>query len=124
MANRKLTAYRKEVEQMVCAFYGSLPPHLVTLIRKTAQDMLMLDRFAEELSQRSLIELEMGSMGQQKQIANPLLPYYHKFSSLVSEDMYNLGLTARKQAAKDDTADRSAQDNIASLLADMKGGGV
>ena len=122
--HKTLAKYIREVEEMVIAFHGHKPVFLAGQIRKTAMDMQFLDRVAADIEQGELTDIETGSMGQMKRVTNPLLPLFDKYSARVTEDFYNLGLTARKQAAKDDTADRSAQDNIASLLADMKGGGT
>jgi hypothetical protein len=84
--------------------------------------MLILNRISEELLKNDLVIGERGSMGQPKTSVNPLLPYYDKMSARVTDDLYNLGLTARKQAAKgDDAADKKVTDNLGNLLAEMKG---
>ena len=61
------------------------------------------------LSKDDLTTIEVGSMGQQKTTINPLLATYEKQSARVTDDLYNLGLTARKQAAKTD--DQRVDDN-------------
>lgn len=79
----------------------TIPVTYSLLIQKTATDMCVLDKVAEELSGLdSLTSMEVGSMAQQKTVVNPLIPYYDKLSARVTDDLYNLGLTARKQAAK------------------------
>lgn len=95
-----------------------IPPQYMMMIRKTAQDMRMLDRIIMEIdAAEDLISLEVGSMGQQKQAVNPLVPYYDKLSSRVTDDLYNLGLTARKQAAKsEDPGDRKSEDKMNEFL--------
>lgn len=95
-----------------------IPVQYDLLIHKTAQDMRILDRIIEEIdSTEELITMEQGSTGQHKTIVNPLVPYYDKLSSRVTDDLYNLGLTARKQAAKsEDPADRKSEDRMNDFL--------
>jgi hypothetical protein len=99
----------------------TIPVTYSLLIQKTATDMCMLDKVAEELSKETdLTSLEVGSMGQQKTVVNPLIPYYDKLSARVTDDLYNLGLTARKQAAKvEDPADKTATNPMKELLNEM-----
>ena len=95
-----------------------IPIQYEMLIRKTAQDMRILDRIIQEIDESDeLIAIEVGSMGQHKQAVNPLVPYYDKLSSRVTDDLYNLGLTARKQAAKsEDPGDRKSTDKMNEFL--------
>lgn len=109
---KTIRAYTQEINKMVRAAYGEIPSHLFTMIRKTAQDMQMLERIQIELEDSDMTTLEVGSMGQQKLIVNPLVPYYDKISSRVTDDLYNLGLTARKQAAKVDTTNPNEKQPI------------
>ena len=115
---KSIRAYTQEVNKMVRAAYGdTIPPHLFTMIRKTAQDMQMLERIQIELEDGDMTSFEIGSMGQQKCVVNPLVPYYDKISSRVTDDLYNLGLTARKAAAKVDNASNK-DDNPMQQLAE------
>lgn len=115
---KSIRAYTQEVNKMVRAAYGdTIPPHLFTMIRKTAQDMQMLERIQIELEDGDMTSFEIGSMGQQKCVVNPLVPYFDKISSRVTDDLYNLGLTARKQAAKVDTT-KPNDDNPMQQLAE------
>ena len=95
-----------------------IPVQYDLLIRKTAQDMRMLDRIIDEIDgTEELVTLEKGSTGQHKTIVNPLVPYYDKLSSRVTDDLYNLGLTARKQAVKsEDPGDRKSTDKLNEFL--------
>ena len=86
-----------------------IPANLKVLVKKTAMDMLVLDQITEEMGEGKLTTIEVGSMGQQKTVVNPLVPYFEKYSARVTDDLYNLGLTARKQAAKTD--DQRVDDN-------------
>ena len=97
-----------------------IPVQYHVLVQKTALDMMVLDRIVAELnSVDDLTTIEVGSMGQQKTIVNPLLPYYEKYSGRVTDDLYNLGLTARKQAAKTEEVS-TAPDKLSNLLEDIR----
>ncbi len=102
MAKKKGTnGYVAEINKMLRQEFGEVPAKLSMLIKKTAQDMRILDRIIEELDNTdNLTDYADGSMGQTKLIVSPLLPYYDKMSARVTDDLYNLGLTARKQAVK------------------------
>ena len=102
MAKKKGTnGYVAEINKMLRQEFGEVPAKLSMLIKKTAQDMRILDRIIDEIdSEENLNTIEVGSMGQQKTTVNPLIPYYDKMSARVTDDLYNLGLTARKQAVK------------------------
>ena len=97
-----------------------IPVQYHVLVQKTALDMKMLDRIAAEIdSVDSLTTIVFGSMNQEKTLVNPLLPYYEKYSSRVTDDLYNLGLTARKQAAKTEEVS-TAPDKLSNLLEDIR----
>ena len=97
----------------------TIPVTYSLLIQKTATDMCMLDKVAEELQDAELTSLETGSMGQTKTMVNPLVPYYDKLSARVTDDLYNLGLTARKQAVKVE-AQNNDPDKLGDLLEDTQ----
>ena len=42
---------------------------------------------------------------------NPLIPYFDKLSARVTDDLYNLGLTARKQAGKSEDPGKVEDDD-------------
>jgi hypothetical protein len=105
MAKKKqkgTNGYVMELNKLVKAEYnGEIPAKLKILIRKTAQDMCIMDKIFDDVSTtESLVTFEVGSMGQQKPMVNGLVTYYDKASARVTDDLYNLGLTARKQAVK------------------------
>lgn len=116
---KDIGVYTAELNRALCKQLGlkssrEIPVQYNSLISKTAQDMRMLDRIINELdSADGLTTVEVGSMGQRKMTVNPLIPYYEKMSARVTDDLYNLGLTSRKQAAKGESiADRKAQDAL------------
>lgn len=132
MAKKKTTKEPKGTNGYVAQINSALREHLGlkkgapipvqyhVLVQKTALDMMVLDRIVAELnSVDDLTTIEVGSMGQQKTIVNPLLPYYEKYSGRVTDDLYNLGLTARKQAAKTEEVS-TAPDKLANLLDDIR----
>ena len=104
MAKKKGTnGYVAELNRLVKEEYGEIPARLTILIKKSAKDMLIMDSIADQLTEMDdYTSVEIGSMGQQKVIVTPLLPYYDKASARVTDDLYNLGLTSRKSAIKTD----------------------
>ena len=132
MAKKKTTKEPKGTNGYVAQINSSLreilglkkgapiPVQYHVLVQKTALDMKMLDRIAAEIdSVDTLTTIVFGSMNQEKTLVNPLLPYYEKYSSRVTDDLYNLGLTARKQAAKTEEVS-TAPDKLANLLDDIR----
>lgn len=114
--------YVAELNRLVRAEYnGEIPAKLTILIRKTAMDMQMMDRISDELmEEESLVKTKFGSMAQEKSEVNPLIPYYDKLSSRVTDDLYNLGLTARKQAVKVPDQINNDPDKLGDLLEDTQ----
>lgn len=124
MAKKKqkgTNGYVAELNKLVKAEYnGEIPAKLTILIRKTAQDMCIMDKIFDDVSTtESLVTFEVGSMGQQKPMVNGLVTYYDKASARVTDDLYNLGLTARKQAIKSDPNDNNP-DKLGELLEDTQ----
>ena len=98
-----------------------IPMQYHMLVMKTAMDMRMLDRIAYEIEREPwLVDPDLiGVSGQPKNAQTPLLATYEKMSARVTDDFYNLGLTARKQAQK--TEEVSSQpDKLSNLLEDIK----
>ena len=128
MAN-KLKGHQGKVQQINTALKDQLglkdtrqiPVTYSLLIQKTATDMCMLDKVAADLQKEDMIKSDFGSTGQMKTFANPLLPYYDKLSARVTDDLYNLGLTARKQAVKtEDPVKDKAANPMRELLTEMR----
>lgn len=128
MANQ-LKGHQGKVQQINTALKDQLglkdtrqiPVTYSLLIQKTATDMCMLDKVAAELQKKDMINSDLGSTGQTKTFANPLLPYYDKLSARVTDDLYNLGLTARKQAVKtEDPGKDKAANPMRELLNEMR----
>ena len=116
MAKKKqkgTNGYVTELNKLVRAEYnGEIPAKLLILIRKTAQDMCIMDKiFDDVVATDNLVTFEVGSMGQQKPMVNGLVTYYDKASARVTDDLYNLGLTARKQAIKTEDPGKVEDDD-------------
>lgn len=125
MANNKTkgtNGYVQQLNRMVKQEYnGEIPAKLTMLIRKTAQDMWMMDRLFNDISStEDLVTFEVGSMGQQKPVVNGLVTYYDKASARVTDDLYNLGLTARKQAVKVEGDSKDKTDKLKELLENIQ----
>jgi hypothetical protein len=126
MAKKKqkgTNGYVMELNKLVKAEYnGEIPAKLKILIRKTAQDMCIMDKIFDDVSTtESLVTFEVGSMGQQKPMVNGLVTYYDKASARVTDDLYNLGLTARKQAVKvEDTGKVDDEDPMKKFYQDAR----
>jgi len=60
----------------------------------------MLDNMHEELVNSNLTSLEVGSMGQQKTIINPLIPAYNQLHRTLLEHFEALGLNFRSTPSK------------------------
>ena len=120
--NKGTNGYVQQLNRMVKQEYnGEIPAKLTMLIRKTAQDMWMMDRLFDDISStESLVTFEVGSMGQQKPVINGLVTYYYKASARVTDDLYNLGLTARKQAVKVEGDSKDKTDKLKELLEDIQ----
>ena len=121
MAKKKGTnGYVAEINKMLRQEFGEVPAKLSMLVRKTAQDMRILDRIIEELDGKDdLTTIEVGSMGQQKTTINPLLATYEKQSARVTDDLYNLGLTSRKAALKSDDTNPNEKKPIDEYIASI-----
>lgn len=126
MAKKKqkgTNGYVAELNKLVKAEYnGEIPAKLKILIRKTAQDMCIMDKIFDDVSTtESLVTFEVGSMGQQKPMVNGLVTYYDKASARVTDDLYNLGLTARKQAVKVEDPNDKKTDKVDEYLEALNG---
>jgi hypothetical protein len=126
MAKKKqkgTNGYVAELNKLVKAEYnGEIPAKLTILIRKTAQDMCIMDKIFDDVSTtESLVTFEVGSMGQQKPMVNGLVTYYDKASARVTDDLYNLGLTARKQAVKVEDPNDNKTDKVDEYLEALNG---
>lgn len=123
---KKKSGYIKDITKMVQEAHGQVPRYLETMIEKTAMDMVLLNRISKAIEDADqLYEYNQGSMGQIKMEVNPLITQYEKVSSRVTDDLYNLGLTYRKQAAKTEASDPKSNEGasgLAEILSKKRGG--
>ena len=69
---------------------------LMPQIRATAMNMVMLDKVqAELMKSNSLTVMAVGSMGQMKSEANPLMPHYKELQRTLTLQFEALGLNYR-----------------------------
>ena len=120
--NGKVNEIRKALrDQLGLKDVREIPITYSLKVQKTATDMWMLDKVAEEIQDAEQVTTEVGSMGQQKPTVNPLIPYFDKLSARVTDDLYNLGLTARKQAQKtEENIKVDKADPMAKMMEDAK----
>ena len=119
MARKKdyITLLRKAV----AAQNGNeVPPYLEIRIRDAALHREMRDKLYERINDAGLTIIEVGSMGQQTEKQNPLLPSLYQYEMMCANDDKLLGLTNAKAAKKVETTDDKPEDNpMAKLLSEM-----
>lgn len=69
-------------------------------VEAAAKCWQMTDKLHEELMNADLTTMEVGSMGQQKTIINPLLPVYNQMHRTLLEHFEALGLNFRATPSK------------------------
>ena len=69
-------------------------------VEAAAQCWQMVDKIHSELMEGDMTSLEVGSMGQQKTIINPLLPVYNQMHRTLLEHFEALGLNFRSTPSK------------------------
>jgi histidyl-tRNA synthetase len=69
-------------------------------VEAAAKCWQMIDKIHEELMASDMTSLEVGSMGQQKTIINPLLPVYNQMHRTLLEHFEALGLNFRSTPSK------------------------
>ena len=96
---------------------------LLPQVQTTAQCWMMTNRVHKELmKERDFIRLVDGSMGQQKQEVNPLLPYYLKLQGELRLQFEALGLNYRATPSKitENTKQGGEEhDKLKELLSDI-----
>ena len=74
---------------------------LMTQIRATAMNMVMLDKVQTELMKSdSLTSMAVGSMGQMKSEANPLMPHYKELQRTLTLQFEALGLNYKSNPSR------------------------
>ena len=104
MAKEKTAyAYELELRNMIKKrTKADMEVWLKPQVRATAANMVMLDKIQEELiKETSLVDSsKTGSMGQQKSIVNPLVPYYDKMQRTLLLQFEALGLNYNATPSK------------------------
>lgn len=74
---------------------------LMPQIRATAMNMVMLDKVQTELMKSdSLTSMAVGSMGQMKSEANPLMPHYKELQRTLTLQFEALGLNYKSNPSR------------------------
>ena len=94
---KKAKSYENELKQMIRErTKAECEAWLMPQIRATAMNMVMLDKVQEELMKsKSLTVMAVGSMGQMKSEANPLMPHYKELQRTLTLQFEALGLNYR-----------------------------
>lgn len=81
-------------------------PWLMPQIRATASNMVVIDRVQQELENQSMVIITTGSMGQQKNEVNPLIPYYERLQRTLMLQYQAIGLTNRSEGGTKSTPEQ------------------
>ena len=94
---KKAKSYENELKQMIRErTKAECEAWLMPQIRATAMNMVMLDKVqAELMKSNSLTVMAVGSMGQTKSEANPLMPHYKELQRTLTLQFEALGLNYR-----------------------------
>lgn len=94
---KKAKSYENELKQMIRErTKAECEAWLMPQIRATAMNMVMLDKVQDELMKsNSLTVMAVGSMGQMKSEANPLMPHYKELQRTLTLQFEALGLNYR-----------------------------
>ena len=94
---KKAKSYENELKQMIRErTKAECEAWLMPQIRATAMNMVMLDKVQTELMKsKSLTVMAVGSMGQMKSEANPLMPHYKELQRTLTLQFEALGLNYR-----------------------------
>lgn len=94
---KKAKSYENELKQMIRErTKAECEAWLMPQIRATAMNMVMLDKVQDELMKsKSLTVMAVGSMGQMKSEANPLMPHYKELQRTLTLQFEALGLNYR-----------------------------
>ena len=101
MSKKTTKSYFNTLKAMIeqrtgAAFDKFLTPN----VEAAAKCWQMVDKIHAELMAADMTSLEVGSMGQQKTIINPLLPVYNQMHRTLLEHFEALGLNFRSTPSK------------------------
>lgn len=119
-----IRTYAMELKQLIEERTGkACDPWLYPQIRSTARNEKLLDKMQDELENGDLVQMTVGSTGQQKNELNPLVAMYDKVQRTLLAQFEALGLNYNSTPRKitDNTKQGgSEQDTLKSLLEDAK----
>ena len=125
MAKKSVKSYEAELKEMIRErTKAECEAWLMPQIRATAMNMVVLDKIQAELTKsKSLTVMAVGSMGQMKSEANPLMPHYKELQRTLTLQFEALGLNYKTnpQRVKEDAAKGvDASDPMVQFYANSK----
>jgi hypothetical protein len=102
---------------------GTVEEFLVPQIEEAARYKMLLERFFDELINADLLSIEVGSQGQTKTVANPLLAQYDKMHRSLAADLTALGLnynTTPSKVTENTKKDATDDDPLAAMYREAK----
>lgn len=117
-------AYELELRKMIKARTGAdMDPWLLPQVRATANNMVLIDKMADELmDQTKLTSFVIGSTGQQKSEMHPLVAAYDKAQRTLMLQLEALGLNYNatpKKITENTKQGGEEHDKLKSLLDDI-----
>lgn len=117
MAQKSLKNYITKLQSRCRALYDeSFIYENEELIRVTASNQRLLDRFDGEIDSKDLTVLLTGSMGQTKEEINPIIKYRNDVAKLLQDNLDALMLTQRARFKKTEGTTTKKEDKLAELL--------
>lgn len=117
--NQHINELRSRIESRV----GTVEEFLVPQIEEAARYKMLLERFFDELINADLLSIEVGSQGQTKTVANPLLAQYDKMHRSLAADLTALGLnynTTPSKVTENTKKDATDDDPLAMMYREAK----
>ena len=100
--SKSAKSYENELKRMIRErTKAECESWLMPQIRATAMNMVMLDKVQTELMKSdSLTSMAVGSMGQMKSEANPLMPHYKELQRTLTLQFEALGLNYKSNPSR------------------------
>jgi len=110
--------YERTIKEMIVSRKGQFDEFLTPQLKVAAQCWRMVDKLNDEIMKSDMTTIEIGSMGQQKVVINPLLAQYDKQSRTLNLHFSALGLNFNlaPQKVNEAKADDSLSDPLRTLI--------
>lgn len=107
--NKYMTELQKSIEERTAE---PCPNWMMPAVRTTAMQMEMLDRLQKALKREdNFLVTEIGSQGQTKSSANPLLATYRDAQRTLNQQLTSLGITYNATPRKITDTTKKGRDN-------------